>query len=90
MESYFINRKKDKMSQQRKARLPLPKYIVLKKMQRNGKKFWPPRMNDSGKLEYDMIQMPAAEAQLWNHVGCITDEEKFRKGMLVHPDSIKV
>lgn len=76
------------MSQQ-KPKLPLPKFIVLQKMKRNGKKYWPPRLVN-GLIEYDMIQMSAAEAQIWNHVGCITDEEKFRKGMLVHPDSIKI
>jgi len=59
-------------------------------MKRNGKKFWPPRLNDHGELEYDTIQMPAAEAQIWNHVGCITDEEKFLNGTLVHPDSIRI
>jgi len=58
-------------------------------MKRNGRKYYPPRLKND-RLEYDTIQMPAAEAQIWNHVGCITDEEKFRNGTLVHPDSIKV
>ena len=58
-------------------------------MKEYGKKFWPPRLVN-GQIEYDTIRLPADKAQIWNYVGCITDEETFRKGMLVHPDSIKV
>ena len=74
---------------QQKPKLPLPKYIVLKKMKEYGKRYWPPRIVARGRLDYDVIQLPADKAAIWNHCGCITDFEKFRKGMLVHPDSIK-
>jgi len=77
------------MSQQ-KPKLPLPKYIVLKKMIVNGRRFWPPRIVALGRLEYDVVGLPADKAAIWNHTGCITNYEKFHKGTLVHPDSIKV
>ena len=77
------------MSQQ-KPKLPLPKYIVLKKMIVGGKRFFPPRIGNRGKLEIDTVALPADKAAIWNHCGSICNFEKFRKGMLVHPDSIKV
>ena len=43
----------------------------------------------NGKLEYDTVQLPMFEAELWNHAGTITDEIKFRKGMLIHPDDTR-
>jgi len=59
-------------------------------MLRNGKKYWPPRINKStGKLEYDTIPLPTVEAEMWNHAGCITNQEKFRKGQLIHPDDFR-
>ena len=72
-----------------KAKLPLPSYIVIKKMKEYGKLFFPPRIVARGKLEFVTIRLPADKAAIWNHCGCVCDYEKFRKGMLVHPDSIK-
>ncbi len=42
-----------------------------------------------GVLEYDTVQLQGWEADLWNHAGTITDELKFRKGMLIHPDDMR-
>ena len=77
------------MSQKQKPKLPLPSYVVLQKMIWNKRKFWPPRIV-KGVLEYDIVSLPSWAADVFNHTGCITNEEKFRKGMLVHPDSIKI
>lgn len=75
-------------NQNPKIKAPEPKYIVLKKIKRHGRKYYPPRIHPiSGCIEYDIIQLPAWEAQVWNHAGCICDMERFnKKGLLVHPD----
>ena len=68
----------------------LEKFIVLKKMIWNKRKFYPPRINKiTGKLEYDTIALSTLHAEMWNHAGTITNEEKFRKGLLVHPDDFR-
>ena len=69
-------------------KLPQPRFVVLKKMIHDKKKYYPPRIVN-GKLEYDTVQLQGWEADLWNHAGTITDEPKFRKGMLVHPDDMR-
>ena len=52
------------------------------------KKYYPPRIVN-GVIKYDTVQLQAWEAQIWNHAGTITDEIKFRKGMLIHPDDMR-
>jgi len=72
-----------------RKKIPESRFIVLQKMIWNKKKFWPPRMV-KGVLEFDVISLPSWAADVFNYTGCITEEKKFRKGTLVHPDSIKV
>ena len=73
-------------------KIPEPRFIVLQKMLWDKRKYYPPRVHPiSGRLVFDIIQLPAWAAEVFNHTGCICDMEKFdKKGMLVHPDSIKV
>jgi len=69
-------------------KLPRPLFIVLKKMIHGGVKYYPPRMV-KGSLEFDTVRMHQVEAKIWNHAGCIAEERKIRKGMLVHPDDTR-
>jgi len=68
----------------------LEKFIVLKPMIWNKRKYYPPRINEStGELEYDIIALSTVHAEMWNHAGTIVNEEKFRKGQLIHPDDFR-